>query len=380
MTSTTYKSNQLISIIESLLSESATGILSLKTQVTSEKNQRSCILVFNQGVLTFGDTRLPANNQQLARTLGKEFKSDMFESALSVTNQKITDSKSFRELVELLTRLKVFSWKQVEVWATKKVILKLEHFLSYPGESQWQADNNFDLLFGEDKHGLNWSYIKQQLSQRQQKWNSFLPVIPGMDAIPITTSKQLKQIDNSQVKQHLASLVNGSNTLLDISETMSKDPLKVAKTYLNWFDSGWISFKIEPKIGQNLPIVLSLDDSPIIQTMIKRALQKNYRVLLSNNAKDALSVLKEHQVNLLLLDLTLPDMDGLEFCKIIRKIPQLEDLPIVMVTGRDGLVDRAKGRFAGTNQYLTKPFKPEELRRTVAQYVKNDFNSLMLNT
>ncbi|MEL6910573.1 MAG: response regulator, partial [Cyanobacteria bacterium J06598_4] len=121
---------------------------------------------------------------------------------------------------------------------------------------------------------------------------------------------------------------------------------------------------------QNFPTVLSVDDSAIIQTTIKRALQDDYNVLLAGKAADALEILKEVQVELMLLDLTMPDVDGLEFCKTVRAIPQFRDLPIVMVTARDGLVNKMKGHIAGTSKYLTKPFKADELREVVRQYIK----------
>ena len=103
--------------------------------------------------------------------------------------------------------------------------------------------------------------------------------------------------------------------------------------------------------------------------MIKRALTGICDVHLADRATVALEMLDRLPVKMLLLDLTMPDIDGLEFCQKIRQIPQFDDLPIVMVTARDGLVNRAKGRFAGTNKYLTKPFKPEELKAVVLQYV-----------
>ena len=114
---------------------------------------------------------------------------------------------------------------------------------------------------------------------------------------------------------------------------------------------------------------MSIDDSPIIHISIKRALQNQYNVLLADKAEDALKILDEHPVELLLLDLTMPDMDGLHFCKTLRQIPKFQNLPVVMVTARDGLVNKAKGHLAGTDKYLTKPFKPEELQAVVHQYI-----------
>ena len=92
---------------------------------------------------------------------------------------------------------------------------------------------------------------------------------------------------------------------------------------------------------------------------------------MAGKAAEALKILNEQPVKLLLLDLTMPDVDGLEFCRSLRKMPQFQDLPIVMVTARDGLINKMKGQIAGTNKYLTKPFSPEELRTVVGQYLQS---------
>jgi CheY-like chemotaxis protein len=392
-----YESSQLSSVLDSLFKQQANGILSLKTQVTSWQDQRFCILILHNGALVYGNTEIsqPPSNQELCKMLGEKLNPNLINAALSVANEKITNPKSVQELIEILTKMRVFTWEQVETFITTKIILILEKFFSHPGEAQWQASNNFDLSYGTDNHGLNWSFIQQQLTQRQQVWQSFVPAVPSMDAIPIVSEQQLQKIDNSQVKDHFRNSVDGRRNLIDIAEKMDKDPLTVAKSYLNWVNNGWVSWRKmsevgqariqaqenqnievntptnipQPQSNQNLPIVLSVDDSPIIQTSIKRALQEHYQVLLADKAVDALEILNQQPVKLLLLDLTMPDIDGLEFCQQIRKIPKFHNLPIIMVTARDGLVNKMKGHIAGTSKYLTKPFQPEELREVVQQYI-----------
>jgi twitching motility two-component system response regulator PilG len=410
MSAKKYESSQLSSVLDSLFKQQGNGILSLKTQVTSWQYQRSCILVLHNGALVYGDSKISQapSNQELCKMLGDKLNPNLINAALSVATEKITNPKSVKELVEILTKMRVFTWEEVETFITIKIILILERFLAYPGEAQWQVTNDFDLSYGADNHGLNWSDIQKQLTQRQQIWQSFAPEIPSIDAIPVLSEQQLQQIDNAQVKEHLRNSVDGRRNLIDIAAKMDKDPLTVAKSYLNWVNNGWVSFRqmsevsqavidtkapsqsiqagiqtqenqnlevntptqiSQPQNSQDLPIVLSVDDSPIIQTTIKRALQEHYQVLLADKAADALQILNQQPVKLLLLDLTMPDVDGLEFCQQIRKIPKFYDLPIIMVTARDGLINKMKGHIAGTSKYLTKPFKPEELREVVSQYI-----------
>ena len=410
MSSQNYESGKLNSILESLLHKKASGVLSLKTQVTYWHTQRSCILMARNGALVYGDLNVPQipSNKEIGRALGKKLKPDLINAALSVAIDKSNNSSSIRELFELLVRMRVFTWREVEALVTNKIVLILEQFFNNPGIAQWQKSDDFDLDYGEERHGLNWTKIKSEIDRRQQKWDRYAPTIPRMDAIPFASSEQLNRISDRNVKKHLKTSADGQNTLLDIADSMQKDPLKVAKSYLNWANNGWVNLNTTPqaksgdvghtakadrKSPQNtlnpkrnetvkppsskdavgdrdLPVVLSVDDSPIIQTSIKRALQEQYRVLLANKAADALKMLNENQVELLLLDLTMPDIDGLEFCKMVRKIDKFQDLPIVMVTARDGLVNKMKGHIAGSSKYLTKPFKPEQLRQVVGEYIK----------
>jgi CheY-like chemotaxis protein len=400
MSAKKYNPNQLISILDSLFKKNSSGILSLKTQVDSWQQQRSCILILRNGALVYGGTQVP-NAEELCLKIGQTLKPSLIKAALSVAVERAKEPNSAVELLEMLIRMRAFTWQEVEALMNTKVLLIIEKFIAYSGEAQWNTDLDLDLSYGADRHGLNWVDLQQELKRRQQIWQDYAPQISSINVIPVFTPQQLRAIDNPQVKDHFTKLVDGRASLLNIAEKMNKDPIAVAKNYLNWANKGWVSFVDSPieaktdvaaianmqgnvpgvstsvnsaeaiaKIDHNLPVVLSVDDSAIIQTSIKRALQEDYNILLAGKATEALEILQEVKVELMLLDLTMPDVDGLEFCKTVRAIPQFRDLPIVMVTARDGLVNKMRGHIAGTSKYLTKPFKPEELREVVRQYIK----------
>ena len=146
--------------------------------------------------------------------------------------------------------------------------------------------------------------------------------------------------------------------------------MHLAQSYLCWVQAGLIVFNSStPTQARELPTILAVDDSFVIQTMLKRALAEHYQVVVASNAKDALVLLNHHKVSLLLLDVSMPEIDGLELCRTIRSLPHFRNLPIVMLTGQDGLVNKLKGQIAGSTEYLTKPFDPENLRRVVGKYV-----------
>lgn len=118
------------------------------------------------------------------------------------------------------------------------------------------------------------------------------------------------------------------------------------------------------------PTVLSLDDSEVVQELIRRALCDEYRVLLCRSAMDALSLMNQEPISALLLDISMPEIDGFNFCRTVRSIPKFKDLPIVMVTARDRAFDKVQGRLAGTTEYLTKPFDADQLRQVIQKLTK----------
>jgi len=122
--------------------------------------------------------------------------------------------------------------------------------------------------------------------------------------------------------------------------------------------------------GSQFPTIIAVDDSTVMQEKIKLDLGKEYRVLVTDNAVDALSMIYHEPVVLLLLDVSMPGIDGLELCRTVRSLPQYECLPIIMLTARDGAFDKVQGRLAGATEYLTKPFDSDKLREVIARFIK----------
>ncbi len=110
--------------------------------------------------------------------------------------------------------------------------------------------------------------------------------------------------------------------------------------------------------------ILLVDDDPDILTVLKGNLElSGYRVLTAGTAKEALEVCEKNEAELVVLDLVLPDMDGIQVCCRIREIN--ETLPIVMLTARDSVVDKVLGLECGADDYVVKPFEFLELQARI---------------
>ncbi len=95
---------------------------------------------------------------------------------------------------------------------------------------------------------------------------------------------------------------------------------------------------------------------------------QGYKVVTAADGFEALSKIKDCRPDLVLLDITLPRLDGYQTCALIRHDRELSGVPVVMLSGPEGLYDRARGRFVGADHYLTKPLDQDELLATVERF------------
>jgi CheY-like chemotaxis protein len=116
--------------------------------------------------------------------------------------------------------------------------------------------------------------------------------------------------------------------------------------------------------------ILIVDDSATVRKLISGKLEKcGLEVICAVDGMDALEKINEAIPDLILLDITMPRMDGYQVCKLIRGNEATKDVPVVMISGKDGFFDKVRGRMAGTTGYITKPFGPEALMKTVESYI-----------
>ena len=110
-----------------------------------------------------------------------------------------------------------------------------------------------------------------------------------------------------------------------------------------------------------------IDDSNTIRRSAEIfLLQAGCTVILAEDGFDALAKIADHQPDLVFVDIMMPRLDGYQTCALIKKNAKFQRTPVVMLSSKDGLFDRARGRMVGSDQYLTKPFTKESLLKAVA--------------
>lgn len=118
--------------------------------------------------------------------------------------------------------------------------------------------------------------------------------------------------------------------------------------------------------------VMVIDDSKTIRRTAETLLKKSgCEVVTATDGFEALSKILEHHPNIIFVDIMMPRLDGYQTCALIKNNKMFKDTPVIMLSSKDGLFDRARGRIVGSEQYLTKPFTKDELLGAITKYVGN---------
>lgn len=116
--------------------------------------------------------------------------------------------------------------------------------------------------------------------------------------------------------------------------------------------------------------VMVIDDSNTIRRSAEIFLvQAGCQVVLAEDGFDALAKIADHHPEVIFVDIMMPRLDGYQTCALIKKNQRFANTPVIMLSSKDGLFDRARGRMVGSDEYLTKPFTKESLLKTVAAHI-----------
>jgi CheY-like chemotaxis protein len=354
-----FHNQQLLALLKKLESVAFSGTVHLTLEVKDGQTS-NCILACRSGRLMYALPYLP-DIRTIIDFLEHKLRRQWIAPAVEFASRQLKDTRSTQELIERLIAMELFTWGEIEAVFYAQTIVHLEKIWNCAG-SFWLEKN----LILELRSAWKISDLLLELAHRQDRWTAIKPVITSMQLIPhVSSSFGCTDIPPS-VKNHLTEWVDGKRSLEEIAQALEKDPLQIAYSYSKWVQEKWVSF--QSKID-GMPLVLAIDDSAVVQQMIQRTLSSFCRVVVASNAVDGLSIMYHQPVKLLLLDVMMPEIDGLEVCRTIRRMPQFSNLPIIMLTGKDGFFDKMKGKMAGSNEYITKPFEAENLKQLVRQYL-----------
>ena len=234
-----------------------------------------------------------------------------------------------------------------------------------------------------------------EFRQRLRTWQKFSTKLNSPYQRPYLFSAPGGTGDPSPILGKIAKLLRGLS-IYQLAFTLRQDPLKVAKLLYPHTKSGELVLR-EPKapydrlptiptaaVTNNKPTATSkapskkktykiacIDDSPTILDEMQNFLGADeYEVTKIDDPVKAPSVLFRLRPDLILMDITMPEINGYKLCSLLRSSTVLFNTPIVMVTGRTGLIDKARAKVTGATDYLTKPFTRGSLLAIVEQHLK----------
>jgi len=200
-------------------------------------------------------------------------------------------------------------------------------------------------LFTEDKHAAVISFYKGKivsLRYRISRGNDALRLIRNITSAKIRFQESSTPVNPAAMKEMLS----------------TPEILKILGV-----EQEGCTFQ-----GMGKKILVVEDSSTQRKIICKMLVQSGYRILEAKDGYEALSIAELEEPDLILLDIIMPGIDGYEVMSQMKGLSGLENVPIIMLTSRDKLIDKMRGKISGTNEYLTKPFKSKELIEKIKKY------------
>lgn len=217
-----------------------------------------------------------------------------------------------------------------------------------------------------------------------QEWKQLHPYLHTPDQCPIIVDReQLSAALPKATYQLLDRYTDGQTSIRQIARYLNRDISAVARAIYPYVQRGWLQLNavhpsvhstsrtpLELGLNAKAPKVLCIDDSSTVCKAVELMLDRNgYDVSTIENPLTALSLVFQIKPDLILCDIAMPELDGYELCAMLRQSTAFRQTPILMLTGKDGFIDRVRARMVGATDYLTKPFGEHEILMLLEKYV-----------
>lgn len=230
------------------------------------------------------------------------------------------------------------------------------------------------------------------IKQLQQSWfiwckNDLKYIAPNYSPIIVDADK-LKQLVSPTVYKNFSSWLNGKHSLRDLAVKMNRDLLQLTLSLIPYVKKEVVKF-IEIKDLQLVkktddllefkkapedikPIIACIDDSPQVGYIMERIItQAGYEFLGIQEAIKAIPSLISNIPDMIFLDIGMPILNGYEICSQIQRVSKLQGVPIVMLTGNDGIVDRVRAKLVGADDFVAKPIETEVIIKTIQKFISS---------
>lgn len=235
--------------------------------------------------------------------------------------------------------------------------------------------------------------VEQAIAQANQQWqawhhDSVADYSPNLAPV-IRQPKALESRTSEAVYNLLSKLLDGKHTLRDVAVQMKRDVLQVTRSLLPYIRWGLVELITIPDLPTPVkqeeskppstttqstqPLIACVDDSPLVcNTMEKLLNASGYRSLVIDDGLRAIALLISRKPDVIFLDLVMPNTNGYEICAKLRKLKAFQKTPIVILTGKDGIVDRVRAKLVGASDFLNKPIDAGTVLNVISKHLQQN--------
>jgi twitching motility two-component system response regulator PilG len=229
-----------------------------------------------------------------------------------------------------------------------------------------------------------------QIMKEVQQWKQLHPYLRSPEEhLIIANEKQLQKTLPQKAYEQLWRWADGKTSLRQLSRRLQRDLGTLAWGIYPYIERGWLhtvttsspsvtntNLLWEEATTRTKPHILCLDDDLTIAKTVEEILSKNgYHISLITDPLPGLSLIFELKPNVILCDIAMPKLDGYDICAMLRHSRVFQNTPIIMLTGKEGFIDRIRARMVGATDYLTKPFGEQELLLLIEKYANPKIRS-----
>ncbi|MBD2592856.1 two-component system response regulator [Nostoc sp. MBR 210] len=221
-----------------------------------------------------------------------------------------------------------------------------------------------------------------RITKQVQEWKRLYPQIQSPEQLPVLVDTvELRSSLPEATVNKLQHWADGKTSLRQLARYLNRDLLTIAKAIYPYVQQGWLQLvdaatnhfqTLIPELGEenHRPRIVCIDDTTTICEAVESILKLHgYEAIALTQPLEALGLVFQLRPDLILCDIAMPELDGYEICSMLRHSTAFRLVPIIMLTGKDGFIDRVRARMVGATDYLTKPFDDSELLMLMEKYV-----------
>lgn len=389
----------IFALLNNLKKQSFTGIAHIKTKVDEPRIHWN--IYFNEGKLIWADGGVHSQ-KSWQRHLSK------YCSKIDLKQINFRDRQKYRcpeyyTLGILLQRGMSTSETITQLISSKVVEALFDLFQqekAIPLELKPEQLSLATMIGDANGYSLISIELESGFKQMQQQWSAwvksgFASVFPDR-APKIKSKEQLKQSVPPVVYQNFTKLLDGRRSLRDLAVGMNKELLLLTRSIYPYVHKGLLELVLVPDFNpvENLAtnsakpaaskgkhLIACIDDSPqICQIMNQIIIKAGYQFIGIQQPIQAVPKLIGVNPKMIFLDIGMPILNGYEVCTQIRRVSKLQEVPIIMLTGNDGVFDRVKAKVCGASDFLSKPIEVDKILQTIEKFSAPNAPTMMMSS